>query len=135
MFSQEVADAICERLSKGESLRSICSEDGMPSHSQVLSWAREMPAFANQYARAREDGDDFEFEGLAELADEAPSTDAAGKVDPGWVAWQKNRIDTRKWGLARKRPKKYGDKIELGGAMDHTHHREHITRTILGPVK
>jgi hypothetical protein len=114
MYSQEVADAICARLAKGESLRGICAGEGMPDHSTVLKWARENEAFGNQYARAREDGDDFEFEGLEQLADEAPPRTVSGSVDAAWVTWQKNRVDLRKWTLARKRPKKYGDKLELG---------------------
>ena len=113
MFNQETADLICERLAHGESLRGICSADGMPDHSTVLKWAREREAFGNQYARAREDGDDYEFEGLEVLADEKPERTPSGAVDTGWVAWQKNRVDVRKWTLARKRPKKYGDKLDL----------------------
>lgn len=117
MYTQPVADIICKRLAEGESLRSICRDPGMPDHSTVLEWVRNSPEFANQYARARDVGDEAEFERLEELADEAPERTATGAVDTGWVAWQKNRVDTRKWTLARKRPKKYGDKgaIELTG--------------------
>lgn len=111
MFTQEKADAICARLAEGESLRSVCRDIGI-SHCQVMDWARENEPFRNQYTRARELGDDADFEGLVDLADEQPSRTATGAVDPGWVAWQKTRIDTRKWSLAKKRPKKYGDKIE-----------------------
>lgn len=113
MFNQVTANAICERLARGESLRGICADAHMPDHSTVLKWAREREDFGNQYARAREDGDDYEFEGLEVLADEAPQLTQSGSVDAGWVAWQKNRIDVRKWTLARKRPKKYGDKMDL----------------------
>jgi hypothetical protein len=111
MYSQELADRICARLAEGESLRSICRDMGF-SHSLVLLWAREKPEFANQYARAREIGDDAEFESLTDMAAEPPERTATGSVDPGWVSWQKNRIDVHKWSLARKRPKKYGDKVE-----------------------
>lgn len=55
----------------------------------------------------------MEFERLEELADEQPERDDKGRVDPGWVAWQRGRVDVRKWTLARKRPKKYGDKLDL----------------------
>lgn len=118
MFSQETADTICARLSEGESLRAICRDIGI-SHSTVLDLVREDEAFRNQYARARETGDEAEFEGLCDLADEAPERGPTGAVDPGWVKWQQNRIDTRKWTLARKRPKKYGDKIqtEMSGSV------------------
>ena len=111
MYTQERADAICARLSEGESLRAICRDVGI-SHSLALKWAREDESFRNQYTRAREDGAEVDFDGLQDLADEKPALTASGSVDAGWVAWQKNRIEVRKWSLAKKLPKKYGDKIE-----------------------
>ena len=53
-FSQQTADLICERLADGESLRSICRSEDMPGRTTVFKWLRELPAFADQYARARE---------------------------------------------------------------------------------
>jgi hypothetical protein len=118
MYTQERADAICARLAEGESLRAICRDVGI-SHSLVLKWAREDEAFCNQYTRAREDGAEADFDGLQDLADEQPEKTATGSVDAGWVAWQKNRIEVRKWSLAKKLPKKYGDKLDLnhGGSV------------------
>lgn len=109
-YDQAKADRICDMLSQGKSLRESAEAVGL-LHSTVLAWARDDEAFANQYTRAREIGDDVGFEGLDELADEQPERGPDGKVDAGWVAWQKTRLDTRKWTLARKRPKKYGDKV------------------------
>ena len=79
------------------------------------------PAFGDNYARAREDGDDVEFERLTELASEEPPR-VKGFVDSGWVAWKRNQIDLAKWMLARKRPKKYGDRtaIEHSGEVNVT---------------
>ena len=34
-------------------------------------------------------------------------------VDIGWVAWKRVQIDTMKWLLSKRNPKKYGDKIGL----------------------
>ncbi len=112
MFSQEVADAICARIAEGESLRHACAGEGMPSVPTFLRWVGETPELAEQYARARETGADLEFDGLAEIADAEPERDDKGKIDPAWVQQQKLRIDTRKWTLARKAPKKYGDRLE-----------------------
>jgi hypothetical protein len=40
------------------------------------------------------------------------------RVDTGHVAWQKLRVDSRKWVISKLLPKKYGDKIDhmVGGA-------------------
>jgi hypothetical protein len=111
MFNQEKADAVCLRVTNGESLRSACEAEGL-THPTFLRWCHEDKALSDQYTRARAIGTDVEFEGLQDLADEPPEKTAAGNVDPGWVAWQRNRIDVRKWALSKKAPKKYGDKIE-----------------------
>ena len=53
-FTQEMADIICERIAKGESLRKICLDKDTPSHTTILKWLRDIDGFASQYARARE---------------------------------------------------------------------------------
>lgn len=115
-YSQEIADAICTAVAEGQSLRNAAVSQGI-AHSTFLLWVAERRELADQYARAREAGADLEFEGLHEHSDAEPERDEKGKIDPAWVALQKLRIDTRKWTLARKAPKKYGDKVtqELTG--------------------
>ena len=60
-----------------------------------------------------------------EIADEQPPSmvitegeSVTVRLDSAFVAWQRNRIDTRKWLLSKLAPKKYGDKVqtELTGA-------------------
>lgn len=111
MFSQEKADAICASVMEGNSLRAACEEVGI-KHPTFLLWVSKDKALADQYAHARQIGCDVEFESLQDIADEPPEKTASGSVDAGWVAWQRNRIDVRKWALSKKQPKKYGDKIE-----------------------
>lgn len=113
LYTQELGDKICERLAEGESLLAIC-RDIQISEGTVRTWVRDHQDFATNYARAREIGDDVEFEKLNEMASERPPT-VKGFTDAGWVAWKKNQIDTFKWSLARKRPKKYGDKMQHTG--------------------
>jgi hypothetical protein len=78
-------------------------------------------AAAEAYARARDARNDVMAEALQDLADEQPPTDSFGKVDSGWVAWQRNRVDTRKWLLSKMAPKKYGDasrvELDAGGNL------------------
>jgi len=131
-YSQETADAICEGVAEGESLRTSAAAQGI-SHATFLLWVSERPELADQYARAREAGADVEFDGLSSLSDAEPERDEKGKIDPAWVQHQKLKIDTRKWTLARKAPKKYGDKVTQehtgpgGGAV------EVITRRVVDP--
>ena len=40
VYTPELAEEICARLSAGESLKSICRDPGMPPFSTVQGWAR-----------------------------------------------------------------------------------------------
>jgi hypothetical protein len=124
-YSQALADTICARLSQGESLRSIVKDDDMPSQRVVYLWLQEKPDFLQQYTRAREEQADTLADEIVDIADERPEINElidkkTGEVlsidlSPAYIAWQKNRIEARKWTAMKLRPKKYGDKLELGG--------------------
>lgn len=114
-YTEEIAAEICRRLALGESLQGMCADEGMPHQATVFRWLHEHEEFRELYARAREDQAEFQADELVKLADEEPMfiTDEKGnsRVDSAWVAWQKNRIDTRKWTAAKLKPRKYGDKV------------------------
>jgi hypothetical protein len=99
-FTQELADAICERLSEGESLRSICEGPHMPSKAAVFRWLANNDNFRDQYARARETQADVIADEVLSIADNA--------TDPAKARVQ---IDARKWLAGKMRPKVYGDKV------------------------
>ncbi|EMI4427806.1 ubiquitin carboxyl-hydrolase [Providencia rettgeri] len=107
----ETAHDICAKLAEGESLRSVCNRQGMPSKATVFRWLSENAEFRDQYAKATEQRADALFEEMLEIADDV-------LPDSAEVAKAKLRIDTRKWSLARMSPKKYGDKVtqEITGA-------------------
>ena len=52
-FSQETADAICEQIVQGKSVRQICQQQGMPAERTVYYWLEKDREFCQQYARAR----------------------------------------------------------------------------------
>jgi hypothetical protein len=120
---ENAAGAICERLAKGESLRTICSSDDMPSMSTVMRWLDHDELFRNQYARARDDGMDFIAEEAMRIADEPVGMTDNGGTDNGAVAKQRLQIDTRKWFLSKLAPKKYGDnkQVEVTGKLSLEH--------------
>lgn len=91
------------------------------SMSFIFSWLKDDPKFADNYARAREIGDDAEFERIIDEAAVEPPR-VKGWADTAWVSWQRNLTDVRKWSLAKRRPKKYGDKLDLnmGGSLNVT---------------
>ena len=104
-YTEEIAEAICERLSQGESLRAICGEAGMPSQSMVFRWLEADEGFRERYTRARA----RQAHVIAEMAiDEATKAQDA--------ALGRLAFDARRWFAGKLLPKVYGDKTLHAGA-------------------
>ena len=107
---------ICERISRGESLRAICESAHLPSEAVVRYWVKnDHEGCAAGFEAARAVQAHRFAEELIALCDEAPPLLEDGRVDQGWVTWQKIRIDTRKWTASRILPKEYGEHVALKG--------------------
>lgn len=125
-LTKEIANAICLRMSEGESLRSICRDELMPGKSTVFQWLQDdaNKTFADQYAKARQALSDHWAEEIVEIADDGSNDYMKREREDGFVTEVLNsehinrsrlRVDTRKWLMARMAPKKYGDKVALVG--------------------
>jgi hypothetical protein len=115
-YSEQIAEKICLLISEGQSLRTICKEDGMPSRQTILNWILKNDEFHQQYARAREAQADYLFEECLEIADHSTGDaiqDGNGnkRVDHENINRSRLRVDTRKWVCAKLNPKKYSDKV------------------------
>ena len=99
-------------LSSGRFMSEFARQPGHPSLATVLKWQTTDPAIDQRIAQARERGEQTLFEQNLELADAEPPRDTNGRIDPGFVAWHKNRIWARMEMLKRINPRKYGDKVE-----------------------
>ena len=108
MYSQDTAQAICARMAEGESLRSVCRSEGMPSTSTVMRWLEDDAEFREQYARAMSMRAEVKFEELDDVSEDAVMADTAIKV-----AGLRLKADNIKWQLGKMAPKKYGDKLDL----------------------
>lgn len=107
IYTQELADTICSRISTGESVRSIAKDNEMPDASTIHRWALEdTNGFYKQYAHAKEIGAETEAETLEEIAREEGLDVQRAKLI----------VDTKKWVMSKKLPKKYGDKIDVTSA-------------------
>ena len=124
LFTDELFATILGRIVDGQSLRGVCREDGMPAMSTVMRWVAGSSDLQKGYSIAVEARTDALFDEILEIADDARE-DWVAKVGPdgrqGFVFDANSvrraslRIDARKWTLARMAPKKYGDKLEVGG--------------------
>ncbi len=121
-YNEAIAELICERLADGESLRTICESEDFPSKATVFNWLARFPEFVDQYAHAREQQAELYANEIIDIADEEPKhfvPDPDGgeseRIDSAGVARNRLRVDARKWVASKLLPKKYGDKLELGG--------------------
>ncbi|MCR5874446.1 hypothetical protein LRS10_09860 [Phenylobacterium sp. J426] len=55
-YSEDLADAICERIAVNEPLTHICRDPAMPCVGTVYNWLRRYLAFVAQYRRAKSFG-------------------------------------------------------------------------------
>ena len=109
-FTKKLADAICVLLERGDSLRDICAMPDMPDKSTIQRWLKNNESFRDQYAQARESYNDDEFDAM----DKLDLMLLEGKIEANA---HRSLIDSKKWRIMKRNPKKYGDKVnhEVGG--------------------
>jgi hypothetical protein len=114
-FTDAIAKEVCTRILLGKTIRQIAAEDGMPAERTIYDWLGQYPAFAHQYARAREES----AHGQADQVSEVAADVRDGKLEPdrGRVV-----IDALKWAAGKRKPKVYGDKLELAGDKENPLH-------------
>ena len=135
IYSDALAQVICNHIANCVPLRAIAAKEGMPDAATMMRWLADdgKPEFREQYARAREAQADKMAEDILAIADEectmvradkhgSKDDDGEGNTevvfDATAVARNKLRVDARKWLASKMAPKKYGDKLqaELTGA-------------------
>jgi len=123
-YTDALANEICWRITNGESLVQICKDDHIPHCATIYRWLIRFEVFREMYTRAREDQADTNADEIIAIADEQPVVvevrDKEGniidhKLDSAFIAWQKNRIDARKWTAAKLKPRKYGERMAVEG--------------------
>lgn len=124
---QAKADKLCTMMADGLSMREACKHEGMPDRGTFMRWLadEENSELRHQYARACEARAENIFEDIFEIADNGQNDwmERNAEDDPGWQANGEHlqrsrlRVDARKWALSKMMPKKYGDKLELGGSV------------------
>lgn len=100
--------------------------DGMPSRETIRRWIRDKEDFRANYARACEEEADNQFDDMQEIIQAKLPDDP----DEAKIELQKRRlqVDTLKWQLSKRQPKKYGDKIEISGNSDNPLKHQHAVQ-------
>lgn len=109
---EKAKELIINELSQGSSLKSILDNNkNLPSRPIVYQWLNEEHKdydleFLNNYTRAREESADLDAEKIQEIAEKTLD----GTYDP---ASARVALDAYKWSAGKKKPKKYGDKLDV----------------------
>lgn len=98
-YTDKKAGEICALIADGNSVKTICEMDDMPSRMTVYRWLEANENFRDKYARAKEEHADAIFDDIIHIADTENDSQKA-----------RVRIDARKWVAGKIKPKKYGEK-------------------------
>jgi hypothetical protein len=126
IYTEELAAAICARLSEGEAVTKICADADMPCRATVCTWRHAHPEFQAMYARAREDAGDI----WAERA-----LQAAMNADPVTANSARLKFDALRWYTGKIAPRTYGDKVQHSNAAGDDDPAVHITYSWAKPAE
>lgn len=107
LYTEELANRICELLADGHSMRRICQQDGMPDRATVGRWMADMPDFAAKCARARIEQAEFHHDQMDDIERDVLS----GALEP---AAANVVLSNKRWRMSKLASKVYGDKLDVG---------------------
>lgn len=130
LYSDELADRLCEELMMGRALREVCrTEPWAPSFRTVIRWLGsddpKLQRFGTKYARARDVQTDVHADDIILIADtleegtvETDKFDKDGEPitevrRADMLEHRKLRIAARQWTAEKLKPKKYGQRQTL----------------------
>lgn len=116
-YSAKVWNDLLGHIASGESLRTACKHDGMPTKKTVMQWLAKDEGLRPSYADACALRAEVYAEEIVDIADEADVEVIVGddgeqivKLDATAVARNRLRVDARKWIACKLVPKKYGER-------------------------
>jgi hypothetical protein len=120
-YTAQQGETICDRILEGESLRTICGAEGMPSRGMVLRWIAAEPEFRMLYRQARLMAAELLADDVVDIADdsggdyvtrERPDGSTYLAFDGENVQRSRLRIETRFKILGKMLPRAYGARTE-----------------------
>lgn len=102
-YTKALGDEICRRIAEGESLVKIAEDPTMPHRQRVHEWIKDVPAFADSYARAKKDQADYFGRKVVDIVDQLPKNPSKEQVMKA-----REQKDAYKWYAGKLAPKTYG---------------------------
>jgi hypothetical protein len=120
---EKIFTAIVKRIQNGEALRVILDDIEIPiDQNTFYRWCDKDADFRERYTRATDIRADRLFEEIIEIADDSSQdeliTEKGISFNHEFAARSKIRIDARKFMIAKMRPSKYGDKLDVTSGGD-----------------
>lgn len=115
-YTKAIGKTICERVSNGETLKSVCRDLNIPFHA-VFKWIETNEIFGEAYRRSRQDMAVSLVEDMIEGVKGLENDKAlAARV----------QADVIKWVASKFNPQEFSDikRIELKGEVNHRHTHE-----------
>lgn len=115
-YTKEIGSFICEQISHGKTMTSICKLEGMPSIATIYGWLNPLShkyneSFLKSYLVAREVQAEVLADEIKDISDEFDKKDDGTKVNRARL-----RTENRKWLAAHLLPRKFSDRVQLTGA-------------------
>lgn len=126
-YTPALAAVVCDLIAQGVTLRRIGEHAGLPDKATLIRWLARHGDFRDQYARAKELLADVQADEILDIADDVSIDFIEQETADGVVVRKENgealqrarlRIEARKWLMGKMKPKRYGDKLELGADPD-----------------
>jgi hypothetical protein len=118
-----------ELIAQGEPVSKACKAGGFARCQlyRLIDGEEGDPIVRDKYARAREWQADAHFDRIVESATWLEHCAKQGVTPDGTEltqamvnAWRAT-LDAQKWAASKLRPKVYGDRLEVGGKVEHSH--------------
>jgi hypothetical protein len=124
----ELEELILVELMCARTLTDTCRDPEMPALGSVYHWlAKDPDGFGVRYRCAREIGAEVMADQTVDIADDREddwirrtNEDGTAEVilDPARIRRARQRIETRRWRIARILPRTYGDRVDLAARPD-----------------
>ena len=122
-YDPTIASDICHIISTTkDGLKTICdSDDRFPDSNTFYRWLVNNQELRDLYAHAKEDQLQLIEDEMLAIADDSSNdymlTKRGMVVDKEAVQRSNLRIETRKWLMAKLKPRKYGERASVAGAV------------------
>lgn len=130
-YTTAIVDEFCLRIALGNSLRTVCRDNDMPTARTIFRWLNAVKAdgspkysrLCQQYTRACEERSEAFAEDILDIADDGTNdwmeihrgNSRSWVVNGEAIGRSKLRVETRMALMAKLKPKKYGNRVEIDG--------------------